>query len=451
MYDTIIIGGGIGGLYTAYQLSKMKMENILVLEKNNILGGRVYTYHDKHMTVDAGAGRFHLEHTLLIQLIRELGLSGKIVEITSSAVFAPSDGTGSIMNSILDAPDSILRIPAGDVALSLLDVSLGNRNIPSSGLITRVIASSKLRTENYLRNISFIDFAKKVLKPREAQFILDTFGYYSEIIIMNAYDAIKLMMELGPGQKFYVMAGGLSQIISGLEKKCVSGGVRIMKGKSVSRVEYVDNEFLVYCEENLRPYKSNRCICALPSHAVQTLKFKGLKANGAGGWKKMLGEVLSAPLCRIYAKYHVGVGGVWFNGFSKMTTNNPLRMIIPISEKDGIIMISYSDNIFAKFWKRLFDKGGIGLVEKEIIRLIKMSTGVDIPFAITMKMFYWEHGVGYWGVGANSSLFYKDMMQPSGSDVELYLCGENFSENYQQWMEGALETSSRVIECIKGE
>jgi monoamine oxidase len=450
MYDTIIIGGGIGGLYTAHQLSKMGMENILVLEKNNILGGRVYTYHDKHMTVDAGAGRFHLEHTHLIQLIRELGLSGKMVQITSSAVFAPSDGTGSIMNSILDAPDSMLRIPAGDVALSLLDVSLGNRNIPSSGLITRVIAASKLRTENYLRNISFIDFAKKVLNAREAQFIMDTFGYYSEIVIMNAYDAIKLMMELGPTQKFYVMAGGLSQIISGLEKKCVSGGVRIMKGKSVSHVEYVDNEFLVYCEENIRPYKSNRCICALPAHAVQTLKFKGLKANGAGGWKKMLGEVLSAPLCRIYAKYDVGGRGVWFRGFPKMTTNNPLRMIIPMSEKDGVIMISYSDNMFAKFWKRLFDKGGIRLVEKEIIRLVKMSTGVDIPFAITMKMFYWDHGVGYWGVGSNSSLFYKDMMRPSGSDVELYLCGENFSENYQQWIEGALETSSRVIECISG-
>jgi hypothetical protein len=189
----------------------------------------------------------------------------------------------------------------------------------------------------------------------------------------------------------------------------------------------------------------------VPAHAVRDLNFKGLKANGAGGWKKTRGQVLSAPLCRIYAKYEVGGGGVWFRGFPKMTTNNPLRMIIPMSEKDGVIMISYSDNIFAKFWKRLFNKGGIGLVEKEIIRLIKMSTGVDIPFAITMKMFYWDHGVGYWGVGSNSSQFYKDMMQPSGSDVELYLCGENFSENYQQWMEGALETSSRVIECIKGE
>jgi hypothetical protein len=455
MYDTIIIGGGISGLYTAYQLSKMGIENILVLEKSNSLGGRVYTYHDKHMTVDAGAGRFHLEHTLLIQLIRELGLSGKMVQIANTAVFAPSDGTGSIMNSVLDAPDSMLTLPAGDVALSLLDISLGSRNIPSSGLVSRVIAASKLRTENYLRNISFIDFAKKVLKPQEAQFILDTFGYYSEIVIMNAYDATKLMMELGPGQKFYVMAGGLSQIISGLEKKCIAKGVRIMKGKTGSRVEYIDNEFLVYCEENIRPYKSNRCICALPAHAVQTLKFKGLKANGAGGWKKMLGEVLSAPLCRIYAKYEVGAGdgmggrGPWFRGFPKMTTNNPLRMIIPMSEKDGVIMISYSDNIFAKFWKRLFDKGGISLVEKEIIRLVKMSTGVDIPFAVSMKMFYWDHGVGFWGVGSNSSQFYKDMMRPSGSDVELYLCGENFSENYQQWMEGALETSSRVIECVK--
>jgi len=35
-------------------------------------------------------------------------------------------------------------------------------------------------------------------------------------------------------------------------------------------------------------------------------------------------------------------------GMPKLTTNNNLRMIIPISEKNGVIMISYTDNKFAK-------------------------------------------------------------------------------------------------------
>jgi monoamine oxidase len=457
MQNIVIVGGGISGLYCAYQLSKVgDIGSILVLEKSKDLGGRVHTYVDKHMTVEAGAGRFHQEHRLLMELILEFGLTGKMVPTAATAVFAPSDGTGSIMNSLLDAPDTVLSRFMGDVVISGLDAWLGKENIPSAGLIARVIVASKLKSVSYLRNVSFVDFAKTVLNKRELQFVVDTFGYYSELVIMNAYDAIQLMGELGPGQKFYTLKGGLSQIIEGLRDRCVANGVRILRGKAVHRVEYDAGVgagvFAVYCEENKRPYLCNRCICAVPKQVVAGISFVGL---GAQGWKKNLGDILCAPLCRIYAKYPVkgaGSGGVsggpWFRGFSKMTTNNPLRMIIPISEKDGVIMISYSDNVFAKYWKKIFNKGGIRSVELEIMRLVQLSTGVSIPVAISMKMFYWDCGVGYWGVGANNTVFREKMLRPAGESVELYLCGEHYSARYQQWMEGALETAVRVIDCI---
>jgi monoamine oxidase len=459
MQNIVIIGGGISGLYCAYQLSKAGgAGSILVLEKSGDLGGRVHTYVDKNMTVEAGAGRFHQEHRLLMELIRDFGLVGKMVPTAATAVFAPSDGTGSIMNSLLDAPDTVLTGFMGDVAVAALDTWLGKENIPSSGLIARVIVASKLKSVSYLRNISFLDFAKTVLNKREVQFVVDTFGYYSELVIMNAYDSIQLMGELGPGQQFYTLTGGLSQIIDGLRDRCLANGVRILRGKSVHRVEYDAGGvggglFAVYCQENKRPYLCNRCICAVPKQVVAGISFVGL---GVRGWKKNLGDILCAPLCRIYAKYPVKGGGAgggagggpWFRGFPKMTTNNPLRMIIPISEKNGIIMISYSDNIFAKYWKKIFDKGGIRAVEREIMRLVQLSSGVSIPVAISMKMFYWDCGVGYWGVGANNAVFREKMLRPAGDSIELYLCGEHYSARYQQWMEGALETAVRVIDCI---
>ena len=71
IYDYIVLGGGISGLYCAYLLlKKTPRASILILEKERVLGGRVHTYTDKYMSVEAGAGRFNMAHVLLIELIK---------------------------------------------------------------------------------------------------------------------------------------------------------------------------------------------------------------------------------------------------------------------------------------------------------------------------------------------------------------------------------------------
>jgi len=48
----IIIGSGISGLYLAYKLIKEKneiSENIKIYEKENRIGGRIYTYENKRI------------------------------------------------------------------------------------------------------------------------------------------------------------------------------------------------------------------------------------------------------------------------------------------------------------------------------------------------------------------------------------------------------------------
>ena len=60
-------------------------------------------------------------------------------------------------------------------------------------------------------------------------------------------------------------------------------------------------------------------------------------------------------------------------------------------------------------------------------------------------MFYWECGVGYWGVGANSEKISNQMVQPFGPETNMFLCGEHYSAKNQQWIEGALDTSNAVL------
>ena len=56
LYDTIIVGGGIAGLYSAWLLPND--HKFAILEKYDVVGGRIQTYEDKHMSVEKGAGRF---------------------------------------------------------------------------------------------------------------------------------------------------------------------------------------------------------------------------------------------------------------------------------------------------------------------------------------------------------------------------------------------------------
>jgi len=503
--DFIIIGGGIAGLYTMYNiLKKRPYSKIILIEKENNLGGRIHTFTDKYMSVEAGAGRFHENNILLLELIRELGLYSKIQTIASTASYARVDCCGNFFNSILDAPkreptsvfNYILDMDdgdddSGDISLpgsqyvpfflpfsfnliepifkNILDIALGSENIPNAELILRVILASKGEPIKRLQNMSFISYAKTVLSNIEIDFIKSSFGYYSELVIMNAYDAIYLMEKhLSPIHPFYSLKGGLSQIIENLEKRIMKfKNSRIIKGFSVSSIVFSkkDNEFIINCRSSGgggggggagvsgASYTSQKCICALPKNVLEKLTiFNPLHS--------LIDKVQCSPLCRIYSKFPLkeikeskkegiknGIREPWFKGLTKLTTNNNLRMIIPMNEEQGIIMSSYTDNKYARFWKELFDKEGEQGLNKELVRLLKQSTGLEVDDPIKTYIFYWPCGVGYWSIGANSEIVSKQMIIPF-HEMDLFICGENYSHHNQQWIEGALETSNFVLENL---
>ena len=69
MYDYIIIGGGISGLYLNYLLTKSN--KTLLLEKNDHIGGRIYNekFYDTEINTGARVGGLHNKY--LMKLIRK--------------------------------------------------------------------------------------------------------------------------------------------------------------------------------------------------------------------------------------------------------------------------------------------------------------------------------------------------------------------------------------------
>jgi monoamine oxidase len=466
MYDYVVLGGGIAGLYTSYKILKKKPNaKLLILEKERTLGGRIYTHHDTIMDVEAGAGRFHNGQINMLSLVRELGLQSKMTMITSKATYI--DENGKRMNSILDAPNDIIgvykfientnatKLPSPEPALmASLDNFLGKENLPNAGIITKILVASKLVSTEELRNQSLLDFAKTVVSETDVEFLKASFGYYSELVIMNAYDALHLIVShLSPVHQYYVLKGGLSQIIAKLEMKILKYlHVRILKNRHVEKIRKItwkgEKSFEINCSNVTTTYSGTNCICALPKQVVEKIVFFRPLA-------KLLSQIKCAPLCRIYTKYPIipkngdKPAHQWFHNLPKITTNSALRMVIPYDESNGLIMTSYSDNKFAKYWKNLYETKGIEGVDARLMPLLKKTTGVkQIPKPIKTEMFYWDCGVGYWGVGANSEKTSQLLVQPFGQDTNMYLCGEHYSAKNQQWVEGALDTSNAVLKKL---
>lgn len=322
-YDCIIIGGGISGLYVAYQLLKSGIGQgpgtkgrVLVLEKGERLGGRVFTFHNG-MTVDAGAGRFSSSHTLVCELLRELGLWGKRVKNgTSVAHCYIKDGKSRMMTSIMDYDAMVLETSREydglhwslDMVLDLVNrIRSHGSTLPNVGLVARLLAEGALRTRESLIQQNFLSFAKSVLTAGEIEFLVGSFGYYSELVLMNAHDCLKLMMELDPANGFYSLAGGLSQIIEELVKRIRDMGGEIVLRREVDGIRCLSGEQYVVSGVGPRggefSYSSNKVVCAVTKvDLMRWALFRPL----AG----FLSGLVSAPLCRVYARYPVGREGV---------------------------------------------------------------------------------------------------------------------------------------------
>ena len=414
MYDVAIVGGGIAGLYTAYLiLSKNPHTKLLLLEKNTSLGGRIETHTDRWMTVEAGAGRFAKHHYRLFRLLKEFDLEDHIV---------PIGGGGALYVNTRPSHPSYTSA----------DMWRWIRTIHKQ---------SKTEPAHKLQNMIFLDYAKEVLRDEsKVKFLLDSFGYSTELVVMNAHDSLAIITGMSPTTPFYVLSGGLSQLVDRMVEHIRQfKHLRILCKKeiiSATVMEDTETYTRLICRENATAYMAKQCVFALPQPVLSKLAcFRPIRS--------MIDQVTCRSLCRIYSVFppNPDTGKVWFADKSKMTVANDLRMIIPIDTEKGIIMTSYTDNEWADKWNRIHN------VDAKLVKDLVPVVGYQVPKPLHTNVFYWKYGVGYWTVGADSHATSQQMIHPF-ADRSWYICGENYSEKNQQWVEGALETSERVARLV---
>jgi len=385
MYDYIIIGGGIAGLYCA-----LNLDNCLLLETDNNLGGRLFTNKNPHYEI--GAGRYSSTDKILISLLNYFKLTP--IQIGSKI-------------------DYIHKTDYGPLYVENAD-KLFNDKI-------KTLQKSKVSLDLY--NITMEEYCIQKFGRKTTQDLINMFGYVAEFKKLNAYDSIKQLTNYS-NDKYFIVKEGFSELV-----KCMSVHINYKLNHKVQHIEKIDNYFKV------DQYFTKRIIFAIPP--IHLLKFPILNPIA-----DLLHSVDTNKLLRIYAIYN----NKWFEGLPTMTTNSFIRHIIPINSKTGLIMIAYVEgedvnpylNKEGKIQKDIVIKNKI---QKELKLLFPDKKIIEPTY---FKSHLWKIGDHSWKPGYNSVKIAKELLNPIKN---IYICGEAFSHK-QAWIEGALQTATDVLDML---
>lgn len=410
LYDYIIIGAGISGLYSAYNIKKKDpTKKILILEKNKIIGGRmnVYNFYGTNVNIGAGVGRKKKDY-LLIKLLDELKIK---YEANKKKIYYH---------------ENVSKINFNNIVKKLRNSY--NKDIHN----------------NYI----FKKFGIEILGNEEYKKFVTYLGY-SDFENTDAYETLyfyDLDDDISGGETLHIK---WDELLNALSIKIGMNNIKF--NNNIISINKVDNEYIITNSKKII-YSSKKIIIASTIDTVKKL-LRSLTESNAEliplkyGVERYISSKLSIyndikgqNFLRVYGKFDENSTNI-INSIIKGYTvvNDPIKKIIPINKKNGIYMIVYTDNKSAKYFiNNLDDKI---FFCKEIEKMLNLSN----LKLIGLKSFYWNIGTHYYKPLNNK---YKNreefIIKCQNPEKNLFVVGELISRN-QGWTQGALESVNNII------
>ena len=403
LYDIIIIGSGMAGLYSAYNITRMTPhKSFLILEKHKKqwIGGRTSNemFYGTEIVTGAGIGRRNKD-VLLYHLLKELQIQ------TCYFTLEPN------------YPNS-LHISDIHKTLTLLKEQYGKQST------------------NTNTGMTFKQFAKPILGDKEYQQFLVTTGYTD----YENEDAFDTLYHYGMEDNnfnykaFYVewreMVLRLADKIGYNHFKFSNDVIKI------SKLSDVPCKFQIVTESG-KKYYCNKVIIATTISGIRKLLPNYPIYN----------DIEGQPFLRLYGKFSeksIPIIRQYVKGIT--IVSGPLQKIMPIEPDKGIYMISYSDNNNAILLKKHLENTEEN--RQLFCQLIEKTLGIpdNTLQLIAIKDYYWPIGTHYYK--PLNKVLYKTrdnfIKQAQHPEDGILVVGEVVSNN-QGWTEGALESVKTAL------
>lgn len=395
MYDYIIIGGGIAGLYMNALLANTKKYKTLLIEKNNNLGGRAIEtkFHNKYIKLGAGIAAPHNKH--LLQVLDKLKIEYNIYPATINLLFDTKFNMYDAIKKIIKKYRTLKKQNNTDIYY--------------------------LNVEQFIKKYFGKDFFEEYNKIAEYKdYLKSDLEYYIKYYPITDHDP----------SAYKLISLKWTDLINKLENIIKQYNQQIKLNFTVDNIKLNDDTYIIN-----NKYKTKNIIFAITINNLQTILNKTNIIDIK--YKKYIGSI---PFLRIYT-YHKN--GHKLNIPRYNITDNQIEKIIVISEE--ILMISYSDYKYANYWYNLYNTDKEKLLDK-LKQLFIKSTGQNIDID-DIEFAYWNEGIHYYYPQKDIKLN-KIISNLSNPCDNIYVIGEMLSYK-QGWVEGAIESANRIYKQIK--
>ena len=400
MYDVVIIGAGISGLYSAYKIQNINPNvKLLILEEQSekYMGGRTGNdiFEGVKIVTGADVGRIGKD-TLLLQLLHTFNIKYKIKYSTPDYYnFTPLDICKvmkklkrhyiSYKNKNNDTFEIFAKNILGINIYNLFVISSGYSDFENSD-INDVLFDYEMDDNIHLDFLQVIEWDKLIKK------LVDS------INIHNIHFSTKIIkIKMKPSNY-----------------ECISEYGTAYYGKNV-----------------------------IISTTINGIKYLVPKIRELDIYNK----IHSQPFLRLYGKFSKESNNIIKKIVKKYTIiPGPLQKMIPVDSKNGIYMIAYSDNKNARYLKPYIKN--IDTNRNFICNIIEKTLNLQMNTLelIIIKGYYWETGTHYYEPIGNTFKNRKSFIHKAQHPHKNMLIVGEVISSHQGWVEGALESVENAID-----
>lgn len=409
VYDYIIIGAGIAGLY-AYEKLKTSGENrsasasnkILVLEASNKVGGRMGQdmFYNTLVSIGAGIGR-KSKDKLLQKLLKNHDI--KTSEFPVHKRWLSKSAQSGTIGALTVIQEDESRV---------IIAKLKHMYHPSQD------AGSTFR-----------DYASKIL----GQPLYNKFMKHFEYTDMQYADAYETLYHYGLEDNNNGWTG-ISIPWNKLLEKMTPPRSDIVLNHRVEKLQrLVDSVWLID--------GTYMCKNVIIATTVSTLR-KLLPMH-----RHIYRQIESQPFMRIYGKFGKDSSEIMKEATqgTSVIVNNQVKRIIPINPDSGVYMVVYSDNSNAEYMEDHV-QGNDHESREWLCRKLEQALGLplDTLKMTAIKKYYWHEGTHYYIPFGGSESYETWIKKAKNPEPGIYVVGEMISRD-QGWVEGALQSVDNVF------